>query len=135
LNIKIGGNGRINGLEIIPMSEITSLKIIETSLSPKTFVHLDWEIESTTASYKIYRKKITEDEFIQIGETTDHMFKDNTVELGSSYLYAITLVNEVGVESSTSNEVQADVMNKEISAPSKPNGLKVDGITKDSVTL
>lgn len=135
LNIKIGENGRINGLEIIPMSEITSLKIIETSLSPKTFVHLDWEIESTAASYKIYRKKITEDEFIQIGETTDHMFKDNTVELGSSYLYAITLVNEVGVESSTSNEVQADVMNKEISAPSKPNGLKVDGITKDSVTL
>jgi len=57
LNIDIGENGRINALEIIPMSEIASLKLVEVSLSPETYVKLGWNAEDSADSYKIYRKK------------------------------------------------------------------------------
>lgn len=134
LNINIGENGRINGLEIMPLVDINSLVLEELSLLPETYVKLSWDAEELAENYHIYRKK-DEGDFTHIGETSDTNYTDDTAELGYTYTYAITIVNQWGTESEKSNEIVARMMDDSIGAPTPPTGLIVDNVEEDSVTL
>lgn len=135
LNIEIGDNGRINGLEIIPMSEISSLELKEVSLSIEPYVTLQWDEEEAAESYNIYRKHKSDDDFTHIGNTVDNEYTDDTVELGSTYTYAVTLVNDLEVESAKSNEVTTELIDDSISAPKAPSALELTNATEDSVSF
>lgn len=126
LNIRIGDNGRINGLEIMPVTQISSLDVAELSFSPETFVRLSWDADDLAETYNVYRKNEGDRNFALIGNTSDPSFKDNTVELGNTYNYAVTLVTDIGVESSTSNEVTVAVKDDSVPAPSSPTGFTVE---------
>src|SRR5690625_5211329 len=56
LNIEIEENGIINGLEIMPLTEINNLRLDELSLIPQTYVKLTWGQAETAVSYNVYRK-------------------------------------------------------------------------------
>src|SRR5699024_890628 len=109
LNIKIGENGRMNALEIMPLVEIDNLELVEVSLTPKTYVELSWNTEQLTGEYHIYRKQ-DEGSFKRIGETDETNYIDDTVELGGTYTYAVSFLNEWGAESEKSNEVVVSVI-------------------------
>ncbi len=134
LNIAIGGNGRINGLEIIPMSEITSLHVVDKTLTPES-VTLGWEAEESAETYEVYRKAEGESEFTNIGSSSTAEYTDETAELGYTYTYAVTLKNALGIESAPSNEVTVDVFDESVAVPAAPTGLKLVDATEDEVSF
>ncbi|WP_416147562.1 hypothetical protein ACM26V_15145 [Salipaludibacillus sp. HK11] len=134
LNVEIGENGRINGLEIMTLTEISSLEVSDLSFSPET-VHLSWDEDSSAASFNVYRKEEGQDSFTLIGNTTEASFDDEDVQLGHTYTYAVTAVNEFGVESPRSNEVTAAVVDESVQAPISPDGLSVGDQSQGEVTF
>lgn len=135
LNIKIGENGRINALEITPMSEVPKLKISKVSLSPETFVKLNWNKDESAKSYKIYRKQDGDQAFTHLGHSTKAEYTDETVELGSSYTYAVSLVNDQGIETTKSNEVSVNMIDESVAIPEAPKGLELENAEEDSVAF
>lgn len=135
LNIQIGDNGRINGLEIYPVPEITSLDVSDVSLAPNTYVQLSWEPNELAQSYKVFRKKDGERSFSYIGETSDTRFTDETAELGYTYRYAVSLVTDVGIESARSNEVTVKMIDDNVSVPKSPGGVNVTSHSSEEATL
>ncbi|WP_396426745.1 FIMAH domain-containing protein [Lederbergia sp. NSJ-179] len=135
LNIKIGENGRMNALEITSMSEIPKLELSEVSLSPKTFVKLNWSADEGAKSYKIYRKQDGDQVFTHIDDSTKAEYTDETVELGSSYTYAVSLVNDQGIESAKSNEVTVEMIDHSVAIPEAPTGLELESALEDSVAF
>ncbi|RCW77313.1 fibronectin type III domain-containing protein [Saliterribacillus persicus] len=133
--IDIGNNGRINALEIIPMTKIESLAVDTVTYSADSVVELSWDADDASSHYNIYRKNESDESFEKIDETTDATYTDTSVELGFSYTYAVTLVHSSGIESENSNEVTAQIFNEEIEVPSAPAGVAVNDATLDNVTL
>ncbi|MGJ9383491.1 fibronectin type III domain-containing protein [Salipaludibacillus sp. CF4.18] len=135
LNIDIRENGRINGLEIIPMSELTGLEVESKSLGIQESVSLTWDDNDAAVSYQVYRKAESEETFSKIGSSDTNNYTDETVELGYSYTYAVTLVNEQGIESSNSNEVKVDMFDESVTVPAAPGNLEVEDATDESVSI
>ncbi|MHA7967661.1 rhamnogalacturonan lyase family protein [Paenibacillus sp. CAU 1782] len=135
LNIDIRDNGRINALEIISMSSIDSLTTEEIVLTPDAAVGLKWTRSGAAASYHVYRQIDGEAGFVLIGSTNEPAYRDETAELGLSYVYHVTLVTVEGIESSPSNEVKADLWNGELSAQAVPVGLSIAGTEDNAVKL
>lgn len=135
LNIQIRENGRINGLDIIPMSEISTLALESKTLAPEEAVTLNWESSSAAESYQIYRREGDSGAFEAVGTSNTNSFTDTDVELGFSYTYAVTLVTSQGIESSQSNEVAVDMFDSSYTVPQTPQNLEVDGATENSVSF
>ncbi|WP_163537479.1 hypothetical protein [Gracilibacillus sp. YIM 98692] len=135
LVIDIGENGRINGLEIVPMTNIDSLAIDSITFTPDSEVTLAWDDDPNAGHYNIYRKGESEETFEKLDDTTDAGYVDTTVELGYSYTYAVTLVHPSGIESEKSNEVTATIINEEVVAPEAPSNLSVTNAELNNVTL
>ena len=134
LNIEIGDDGRVNGIEIMPLTQIEAFEIEETSLSPDTYVKLKWVEAEEAEKYNIYRKK-DDGDYTQIDDTTDTQYMDKSVELSYTYTYAVTLVTESGVESKKSNEVVAEIFDDSQSTPNQPEGLSLENAEEDHVTF
>lgn len=135
LTINIGENGRINGLEIVPMTAIDTLTIDAITYSPDSTVSLSWEPNSAASYYTIYRKPKNADTYEKIDETTDTSFTDTSVEIGYSYTYAVTSVHQSGIESEKSNEVTAKIVNDEVAPPQAPTGISVEDLELEKVAL
>ncbi len=135
LTINIGENGRINGLEIVPMTAIDTLAIDAITYSPDSTVSLSWEPNSAASYYTIYRKPKDADTYEKIDETTDTSFTDTSVEIGYSYTYAVTSVHQSGIESEKSNEVTAKIVNDEVAPPQAPTGISVEDLELEKVAL
>jgi fibronectin type 3 domain-containing protein len=135
LNIDIRENGRINGLEIVPISNISSLAVDNVTLTPEASVALIWEAEAVAAHYEVYRKMAGDEEFTGIGSSTTASFTDETAELSYSYTYAVTLVTADGIESERSNEVSVDMIDESVAVTEPPTGLQLDEALEHSVTF
>ncbi|WP_269435767.1 rhamnogalacturonan lyase family protein [Gracilibacillus suaedae] len=135
LTIDIGENGRINGLEIVSMTQIDSLKVDSISYSADSEVDLSWQSDPNANHYNIYRKGENDENFEKIDETTEANYTDTTVELGYSYTYAITLVHSSGIESEKSNEVSASIINEDAETPQPTSNLSVSNAELDNITL
>ncbi|MGN8644830.1 fibronectin type III domain-containing protein [Gracilibacillus sp. HCP3S3_G5_1] len=135
LTIDIGENGRINGLEIVSMTQIDSLTVDSISFSADSEVALSWQSDPNASHYNIYRKGENDEDFEKIDETTEATYTDTTVELGYSYTYAVTLVHTSGIESDKSNEVSASIINEEVETAQAPSNLSVNNAELDNVTL
>ncbi|WP_185819480.1 hypothetical protein [Salibacterium salarium] len=132
LNVEISENGRINGLEIMPVSEVTNVEVSDRTLTPESSVTLTWDNNETATSYEIYRQE-EDDEFLRIGNSDTNQYTDDSVQLGSSYTYAVSLRNNQGIESPKSNEVQVDVFDEAVTVPEAPGNLEIDDATDDGV--
>lgn len=135
LNIEIGENGRINGLEIIPMSAITSLEVVDKVLSPEPAVTLRWDEDSSAQTYNVYRKLVGESDFTRIDEAEEGIYIDRTAQIGYAYNYAVTLVTELGIESDYSNEVTVRMVDEGVTIPNAPTGLSIEEALLDEVTI
>ncbi|MFA9559158.1 fibronectin type III domain-containing protein [Evansella sp. AB-rgal1] len=136
LNIQMGDNGRINGLEIMPVAQIDSLEVSELSFSPETYVGLSWEPHDSAESYNVHRKEEGQGNFTRIGNTSETNFIDNTVELGNTYTYVVTFLTDLGVESAFSNEVEVSVSDDSVPAPFSPSELSIDElVVEEEVTF
>ncbi|WP_100405683.1 rhamnogalacturonan lyase family protein [Bacillus solitudinis] len=135
LNIAMSENGRVNGLEIIPMSEITTLEVASKELSPEASVTLTWEENDAAESYSVYRKAEGEADFSKIGSSDLAEYVDTSAELGFTYTYAVALVNEQGIESDKSNEVTVTMIDESVEVGSAPTNLQLKSATEESVTF
>nr|WP_328824228.1 hypothetical protein [Metabacillus schmidteae] len=133
LNIAIGENGRINSLEIIPMIAPDGLEAVDKKLGAESSVSLKWNTVDGAKSYNIYRKLEEEQTATKIGSTENGEFIDTTAQLGLTYTYTVTQINEEDVESTPSNEVTVNVYDEEVQAPNEPSNLVLSKATNDSV--
>jgi len=75
-------------------------------------VGLSWQASSGAASYNVYRKLPTDQNYTQInnGDNTT-TYTDSNVTAGITYNYVVTAVSSENQESSYSNMAQAAVPN------------------------
>jgi Fibronectin type III domain len=77
---------------------------------PKHSVNLSWKAStSPVVGYNVYRRGTSGQIKLNSEPVTGTTYVDSTVQSGQTYFYAIKAVNAKGTESTTSNEVRADV--------------------------
>ncbi|MDQ0253194.1 fibronectin type 3 domain-containing protein [Evansella vedderi] len=136
LNIRMGDNGRINGLQIMPVAQIDSLEVSKLSFSPETYVGLSWDPEKSAVSYNVHRKEEGQGSFTLLGNTSETSFIDDTVELGTTYTYVVTFLTDLGIESAFSNEVVVSVSDDTVPAPVSPSELTIEELlVEEQVTF
>lgn len=135
LNIAIGDNGRINSLEIIPMVAPEGLEVTNKELGAESSVTLKWATVDGAKSYNVYRKLEGEQSATKIGTTEKEEFIDSTAQLGYTYTYTVTQMNEADIESTTSKGVIVGVYDEKTDAPSAPAQLALSKASKDSIEL
>lgn len=135
LNIAVGDNGRINSLEIIPMITPDGLEVADKKLGAESSVSLKWNTVDGAKSYNIYRKLDGEENATQIGSTENGEFIDTTAQLGFTYNYTVTQINEGGIESTPSDEVTVHVFDEKIQAPIEPAQPALSKAEKDSIEI
>ena len=76
-------------------------------------VELSWNasLSQDVQSYKLYRGSQSGGPYTFVGSTSKETrnFTDTNVQIGSTYFYVVTAVNETNVESTYSNEARADI--------------------------
>lgn len=135
IHVTSSGDGRLNAVEIIPMSFIESLQIDNITIDQQSAVELSWDPVADAESYNIYRKLTSEATYDYIGNTLDSDYSDASVELGYSYNYAITYVTEDQIESILSNTVTAHIFDDEVTVLEAPTGLQLGNVTDSSATI
>ncbi|WP_305037447.1 hypothetical protein [Gracilibacillus salinarum] len=135
LTIDIGENGRINGLEIVPLAQVENLSVDSINYTADSAVTMSWQADDNASHYNIYRKAADEDSFSKIDETSENTYTDSSVELGYEYTYAVSLVHPSGIESDKSNEVTATLIKENETAPQPPTNLAVENASIDQVTV
>jgi hypothetical protein len=77
---------------------------------PQHSVTLSWNPStSVVAGYNVYRGSVSGGPYTRVGSATiaTPAYTDDTVQAGSSYYYVVTAINDSGIESFYSNQVQA----------------------------
>ncbi|MFH1194615.1 MAG: hypothetical protein V1720_02810 [bacterium] len=90
--------------------------------------------EADISHYLIYRRTESTSKFNKIFQTNDLYFFEDSLEYDSTYIYAITAVDEYDRESEFSNIVSANPKN--IFRPSFPFGIKINARNwNDSISI
>ena len=92
------------------------------------FVYLQWSKnlqEADFSKYKILRSLSKDGEFKDIGTSINTVYKDEIVEITTTYYYKVCAVDASSNESEFSNV--AEVLNSNNNAPVPPTGLVVTG--------
>jgi len=77
---------------------------------PKHSVNLSWKAStSPVVGYNVYRRGPSGLIRLNFAPVPGTSYADGTVQPGQTYFYVIKAVNANGTESTTSNEVRADV--------------------------
>jgi len=135
MNFAFRTDGRANAIEIVAISAPTGLRVDSLSLTADPAVTLGWEPVDGAASYTVYRALEGETVFAPVGSATSTSYTDETVELGLTYVYAVSQVNSAGIESAQSEPLTVAVKDPSVSAPSAPTGLRLDTATQDAITM
>ncbi|GAE32580.1 fibronectin type III domain-containing protein [Halalkalibacter hemicellulosilyticus] len=136
LVIQFFDDSRINAVEIIPILMITSLEVSEVALGQDSYVHLTWDRMEEAHSYEVFRRAEGENRFTSIGETTELSFIDESPELGYTYTYVVTPITDLNVDTEPSNEVTVTMVDDDVSAPNRPQGLTLgDVVEEEKVTF
>jgi fibronectin type 3 domain-containing protein len=134
LTVAVSRDGRINGIEVMPVFAPAGLRVTGTALAPAASVTLAWDAVAGAARYVVYRGE-SPDTLVRIAETTGTGYVDEAVMLGFSYTYAVTMVTGTGVESARSAPVTADLWDASLPAPATPAGFGLLATTTESVGL
>lgn len=136
LVISFSDDARINAVEIVPISMVTSLEVSEVSLGQDSYVGLNWDSMDAAQTYDVFRKAEGEDRFTFIGNTSESSYTDVTPEIGYTYTYAVSPITDLDIESERSNEVTVTMIDEAVSLPRSPTGLKlVDVSVEEEVTF
>ncbi|MEW9669364.1 hypothetical protein [Ammoniphilus sp. 3BR4] len=135
LNFAFSKDGRVNAIEIVPVSAPTGLSLQEMTLTPKPSVSFSWEGVEGAESYNVYRIGEGESDPIKIGSSTTPNYTDETAELGSTYHYTVTQVKAAGVESPKSISLSVTVADPSVAVPAAPSNLTLKSASENSITL
>jgi fibronectin type 3 domain-containing protein len=134
LDVAVGNNGRINAIEMVPVSPPSGLHVVDTTLVPEASVELAWDPVPDAAGYVVYRGESVDD-LSSIDETTEPSYLDDAVDLGFSYAYAVATLTDTGVESTPSEPVTVALRDESQSPPDPPGRFRLAATTTASVTL
>jgi len=134
LTVAASRDGRLNAIEIVPVTPPSGLRVVGTTLVPDPNVELAWDAVPGSTGYVVYRGESVES-LTRIGETSEPGFVDETVNLGFTYTYAVTSITESGVESAHSQPTTVTVRDESRQPPATPAGFALDQATTGSVTL
>ena len=134
LNLTFGRDGRVNGIVIVPIAAPTNLRAIELTVTPQPAVRLAWDPVPNAVSYSVYRGESAET-MAKISDVTQPEFLDARIELGLSYVYAVSTVIESGVESKRSAPLTVVVHDESLAPPATPRDFGLAAATTRSVTL
>lgn len=133
LNMKFGGDGRLNGIVITSVSAPTDL-VEEVNYSDLS-VSLNWKGASGLVSYNVYRTNNDTKVTTKIGNVVETSYVDDTAELFGKYTYFVKGVSAKGIESAATNEVSVELKNPSVAVPESPINVKVTNVTDDSTTI
>jgi Abnormal spindle-like microcephaly-assoc'd, ASPM-SPD-2-Hydin len=107
-----GGPGSASGSLTFTSNASGSPTVQSLTGTGQPWVGLAWQPTSGAASYNVYRKLTTDQNYTQIdnGDSATS-YTDNNVTAGTTYDYVVTAVNSENQESSYSNMAQAAVPN------------------------
>jgi fibronectin type 3 domain-containing protein len=134
LNVDASNNGRINAVEVVPVSAPENLHVVNTTLVPAASVELAWDEVPDAASYVVYRGE-SADNLVQLAETTDPGFVDESVSLGFTYTYAVSMVTGTGVESAQSEPVSVTLRDESQEPPGTPERFSLVETTTRDIAL
>uniref|UniRef100_UPI00313B441C rhamnogalacturonan lyase family protein n=2 Tax=Bacillus sp. OTU2372 TaxID=3043858 RepID=UPI00313B441C len=135
MNFSFSGDGRVNAIEIFPMTTPTGLTITEKKLYPNTSVSLKWDELNGAESYNIYRKADGDAAPTKVGSTSTPEFIDETVQLGLKYEYTVSQVNESGIESGKSTPINVALVDETKAVPESPARLTLVNSTDKSIAF
>lgn len=135
LNISLGKDGRVNAIEIIPISAPSGVALHNLTFTPNPSVSLKWDGAEGAESYNIYRMTEGENNAIKVGSAATPNFTDITAELGYTYQYTITQVNADQVESAKSSPVSVTITDTSVSAPAVPSELALKSASENAVSF
>ncbi len=134
LTIQAGRDGRLNAVEVVPVSTPSGLRVTATTLEPEASVALAWDSVPGAAGYAVYRGE-SADSLTKLAETPEPEYLDETVQLGFGYTYAVTMLTESGVESARSEPVSVMLRDESVEPPATPGGFRITATTTESVRL
>lgn len=135
LDLTFGRDGRVNAVHLVPVSRPTGLRVTGVTAVPTASVTLAWNPVTAAARYRLYRAPSADGPFTRLAEPATTTFTDHTAELGLSYVYAVSQVTGVGLESARSVTATATVRNPAVSPPGTPRGVALRSTTAQAVTL
>ena len=135
LTVDIGDNGRVNAIEIVPMTAPSGLAVSEKKLYPDTSVSLSWEAVEGAASYNVYRKAEGANEAIKVGTTSSLDYVDYTAQLGYTYEYSVSQVNSVGIESTKSKVIEVPLIDESVKVPAFPANVTLVETSERSISF
>ncbi|WP_285857784.1 rhamnogalacturonan lyase family protein [Neobacillus cucumis] len=135
MNFAFSGDGRVNAIEIFPMTTPTGLTLTEKKLYPDTSVSLKWDQLNGAESYNIYRKADGDASPTKVGSSSTPEFIDETVQLGFKYEYTVSQVNESGIESGKSTPINVALVDETKALPESPTSLTLVNSTDKSISF
>ncbi|AZK49128.1 G-D-S-L family lipolytic protein [Paenibacillus lentus] len=139
LNLVFSGQtAHLNALEITPIllaPDALQLDELELSSDPIT-VKLSWKASATDAvKYRVYRQTEGAAYLELVGETPDTSFTDTKADVGLSYVYSVTSIDNGGFESVPSNGLAVTTIDPNHPLAPVPTALSVQAIHKNDVTI
>lgn len=134
LTVEAGRDGRLNAIEVLPVSAPAGLRVTATTLVPDASVALAWDPVPAAAGYTVYRGESAES-LTRIAETSQPSYLDDAVHLGLGYTYAVTMRTAIGVESARSDPVTVVLRDESVEPPATPGQFRLTATTTESVSL
>jgi len=138
LNFYFGGQtGIANGLELTPILLAPSeLQVDGRSFDPdRPSVSLSWKAVDEAVRYRIYRKASGTAKPELAGSSESNSFTDAGVDLGMSYEYTVTTVDQAGTETVPSMPLPVAMVDPSAPAPAAPTRLALGAVNKNDVTF
>jgi fibronectin type 3 domain-containing protein len=119
-----GPKGRDDGWSFVTLEVVPPLPVPQNLVvkDVKNAVHLEWA--ANASQFRIFRKRTTDGDWTQIGESTRPSFDDATAGYGTAWDYSAVSVRQAGekwIESERS--ATASFTPKDRFAPEQPGGL------------
>ncbi|MFC0560898.1 rhamnogalacturonan lyase family protein [Halalkalibacter alkalisediminis] len=135
IDFRFTENGRVNGIEIIPMASPTELNLVNKTLTPKTSVEIEWDAVDDAKSYIVYRMDEGESKFAKLGTSETTQYLDESVQLGVNYSYVVTSINNSNIESTNSPELKVSMIDDSVVTSNPPTGLAIEKALEDSISF
>ena len=132
-----GSTGIVNGIEITPILLAPSeLKVDGLDLDPEhPSAAISWEAADEAVRYNVYRQTGGTNESQLIGSTETNSYTDTTVDVGMKYIYAVSTIDQAGVETEPSLPLEVAVIDPAQPIPVAPENLIIGPVNKNDITF
>ncbi len=135
MTFQFTNNGRVNAIEIYPLTYPSGLTVSEMTYAPAASVSLVWEAVYGALGYNIYRTGAGDGNFSLIGSSAAPGFKDTTVSLTETYQYKVSQLTAQNYESASSPPITVSVVDPATPPPAAPAELYVKSSAKEQITI